>query len=197
MRLDFVFGVGLGDGVGEACLCFGEAEGDGLGVDFFAERFRCFRTGVGVGVGSRIFLIFVPNDSAALPGVTIIPKQIAAMRKLRRIILVAVNKSAREFLKDGFVETNPAFEIFERKILVRGMRPTVGEGEAHQESFNSQNAAELRDDWNAASFANERNIRLECLAQCALRRFAVWRVRVSEIPRSAVAINDIERYPVR
>jgi len=103
LRLDFVFGVELGDGVGEACLCFGEAEADGLGVDFFAERFRCLRAGVGVGVGSRIFLIFVPNDSAALPGVTIIPKQIAAMRNLRRIILVEVNKSAREFLKDGFV----------------------------------------------------------------------------------------------
>jgi hypothetical protein len=88
-------------------------------VDFFAERFRCFRAGVGVGVGSKIFLIFVPNDSSALPGVTIIPKQIAAMRKLRRIILVAVNKSARELLKDRFIETNPAFKIFERKILVR------------------------------------------------------------------------------
>jgi len=131
LRFDFVLGVGLRDGVGEAFFCFGEAAGDGLAVGFFAERFRCFRAGVGVGVGSKIFLISVPNDSSALPGVTIIPKQIAAMRKLRRIILVAVNKSARELLKDGFVETNPAFEIFERKILVRRMRPTVGEGEAH------------------------------------------------------------------
>ena len=195
MCFDLLFGVGLG--VGETFFCFRSAVGDGVGVAFFVEPFRCLRVGVGVGVGSKIFLIFVPNDSSALPGVTIIPKQIAAMRNLRRIILVAVNKSAHELLKDGFVETNPAFEIFERKILVRGMRPTVGEGEAHQESFNSQNAAELRDDWNAASFANERNIRLECFAQCALRGFAVGRMRVGEIPRSAVAINDIERDPLR
>ena len=65
LRFDFAFGPGLGDGVGEIFFCFGEAVGDGLGVGFFAERFRCFRVGVGVGVGSKIFLIFVPNDSSA------------------------------------------------------------------------------------------------------------------------------------
>jgi hypothetical protein len=118
LRFDFAFDVGLGDGVGEAFFCFGEASGDGLGVDFFTERFRCFRAGVGVGVGSKIFLIFVPNDSSARPGATFIAQQIAAMRKLRGIILVAANKSAGKLLKNGFIETDPAFEIFERKILV-------------------------------------------------------------------------------
>ena len=63
LRFDFVFGVAVGDGVGEAFLCLGVAVGDGLGVAFFAERFLCFR-GAGVGVG-KIFLIFVPNDSSA------------------------------------------------------------------------------------------------------------------------------------
>jgi hypothetical protein len=56
-------GVGLGDGVGETFLCFGEFVGDGLGVGFFVEGFRCLR-GTGVGL-ARIFLIFVPNDSSA------------------------------------------------------------------------------------------------------------------------------------
>jgi len=94
LRFDFVFGVGLGDGVGEAFSCSGEVVGDGLGVDFFGVRFRCFRAGVGV--GARIFLIFVPNDSSALPEATIVPKQIEAIRKLRRIVLIAGNKiSAR------------------------------------------------------------------------------------------------------
>jgi hypothetical protein len=60
--------------VGEIFLCLGEVAGDGLGVGFFAERFRCLRVGAGVGVGSKIFLIFVPNDSSAQPGVTIAPK---------------------------------------------------------------------------------------------------------------------------
>ena len=65
LRFDFVFGVGLGDGVGETFFRFGVAVGDGLGVVFFAERVLCFRCGDGVGVGSKIFLIFVPNDSSA------------------------------------------------------------------------------------------------------------------------------------
>jgi hypothetical protein len=44
-------------------LCFGEFVGDGLGVGFFVERFRCLR-GTGVGL-AKIFLIFVPNDCSA------------------------------------------------------------------------------------------------------------------------------------
>ena len=91
LRFDFVLGVAVGDGVGEIFLCFGEAVGEGLGVVFFAERFRCLRVGVGVAVGARIFLIFVPNDSSAAPGVTIAPTQIAASRSIRRIILVPGN----------------------------------------------------------------------------------------------------------
>src|SRR5882724_5043485 len=94
-------GVGLGDGVGETFLCFGEAVGDGppsslcealragLGVGFFVKRFRCLRGG-GVGV-AKIFLIFVPNDSSAVPGVTIAPKQNVTSRRTRSIILVARN----------------------------------------------------------------------------------------------------------
>jgi hypothetical protein len=75
-----VSGVGLGDGVGEIFLCFGEAVGDGLGVDFFAERFLCLR-GAGVGVGAKIFLIFVLNDSSAAFAVLTAPKKIARIRR--------------------------------------------------------------------------------------------------------------------
>jgi hypothetical protein len=89
-RFAFVPGVGLGDGVGEIFFCFGEVVGDGVGVDFLvAGRFRCFRAGVGVGVAVRNFLIFVPNDSSALLGTTFMPKQIAAIKRIRRIILIA------------------------------------------------------------------------------------------------------------
>ena len=70
LRFDLLFGVAVGssaspcealwagDGVGEVFFRFGEASGDGVGVGFF---FRCLR--VGVGDGSKAFLIFVPNDS--------------------------------------------------------------------------------------------------------------------------------------
>ncbi len=60
MRFDLLFGVAVGDGLGEAFFCFGEGVGDGVGVDFF---FRCLR--LGVGDGSKTFLIFVPSDSSA------------------------------------------------------------------------------------------------------------------------------------
>jgi hypothetical protein len=75
--LDFVFGVGLGDGVGEAFFLPGDAVGDGVSAGFLAGCFRCFRVGVGVGVGSKIFLIFVPNDSSAASGATMEPKKVA------------------------------------------------------------------------------------------------------------------------
>jgi len=78
LRFDFAFDVGLGDGVGEAFLRFGKAVGDGVGVAFFAELFRCLRAGVGV--GSRIFLIFVPNDSSAAFEASIAPNNSAKIR---------------------------------------------------------------------------------------------------------------------
>jgi hypothetical protein len=80
LRFDFVFDVGLGDGVGEAFFCFGEAVGDGVGVAFFDERFRCLRLGVGVGAGSKAFLIFVPKDSSAASAAQLAPNSIATMR---------------------------------------------------------------------------------------------------------------------
>ncbi len=60
MCFDLLFGVGDGVGLGEAFFCFGELSGDGVGVDFF---FRCLR--LGVGDGSKTFLVFVPGDSSA------------------------------------------------------------------------------------------------------------------------------------
>ena len=177
LRFAVVSGVGLGDGVGELLFRFGEPVGDGLGANFFTADFRCFRAGVGVGVGSRIFLIFVPNDSSALARATIVPKQIATIRKLRRIILVAGNKSTREFLKNRFVQANTAFEIFEGEILVRRMRATIGQPESHQECLDTEDTAELGDNRDAATFANYRDIRVERLAQCALgRAFASLRI---------------------
>jgi len=92
LRFDLVSGVGIADGAGEIFFCFGEAVGDGLGVDFLVERFRCFRDGVGVGVGSRNFLIFAPNDSSAAPDAVIVPKKIAMIRKSRSIALIAGDK---------------------------------------------------------------------------------------------------------
>jgi hypothetical protein len=87
----FVSDVGLGDGVGEAFLLFGDAVGDGLGASFLAGCFQCFRVGVGVGVGSKIFLIFVPNDSSAASGAAMAPKKIAQITTPQNVVLIAGN----------------------------------------------------------------------------------------------------------
>ncbi len=86
MRFDFVFDVGPGEGVGEAFFCFGGAVADGVGVAFFDERFRCLRLGVGVGAGSKAFLIFVPNDSSAASAAPIAPSNIETTKKPRHIV---------------------------------------------------------------------------------------------------------------
>lgn len=86
-RFRFVSGVGLGE-----IFFFGEAVGDGLGVDFLAECFRCFRTGVGVGVASKTFLIFAPNDSSAASEAPTAPNNIAIIKNARSSILIARDK---------------------------------------------------------------------------------------------------------
>ncbi len=78
-RFDLVFGVAVGDGVGEAFFFFAEGVGDGVGEALFA-CLRCLRDGVGVGSGSKTFLIFVPNDSSAGCAASIAPNKIAKTR---------------------------------------------------------------------------------------------------------------------
>jgi hypothetical protein len=87
LRFAFVPGVRLGVGVGEVFFRFGEAVGDGVGVDFLADRLRCFRAGVGVGVAVRNFLIFVPNDSSALLGAGAAPNNTPAINTSRNTVL--------------------------------------------------------------------------------------------------------------
>jgi hypothetical protein len=80
LRFDFGVVAGLEEGVGEIFFCFGEAEGDGLGVGFFADRFRCLRAGVGVGVGSKIFVSVLPNDSSAASATRTVPNKIVTIK---------------------------------------------------------------------------------------------------------------------
>jgi hypothetical protein len=86
LRFDLLFGVG--DGVGEAFFDFGEAVGAGVGVVFF---FRCLRDELGVGSGSKAFLIFVPNDSSAGYAVRRAPNAIATAKNHLITVLKAIS----------------------------------------------------------------------------------------------------------
>ena len=90
---DFLFGVGLGEGVGEIFFCLG----DGVGVVFSAERFRCLRVGAGVGVGAKTFLIFVPIDSSAASATRTALNSITTIKNARSIAL-EVMEFCRAFL---------------------------------------------------------------------------------------------------
>jgi hypothetical protein len=76
------------------------AVGDGVGVAFFAECFRCLR-GAGVGVGSKIFLTFVPNDSSA--GAASIAENNIAMARIHFMRMLVFKQAAAR-------KRNPKFE---------------------------------------------------------------------------------------
>jgi len=94
LRFDLDFGVGLGDGVGETFFRFGVAVGDGPVVVFFAERVLCFRCGDGVGVGSKIFLIFVPNESSTAFAASIAPNNSAKITSGPTNLRAAMDRKA-------------------------------------------------------------------------------------------------------
>ena len=89
MRFDLLLAVG--DGVGETFFRLAERVGDGVGVVFFDERFRCLRDEVGLGSGSRTFLIFVPNDSSAAFASWSMPNSIAATTNNRNVLWKSMN----------------------------------------------------------------------------------------------------------
>ena len=75
LRFDLLLGVAVGEGLGDAFFRFGELSGEGVGVDFF---FRCLR--LGVGDGSKTFLIFVPSESSAGIATSTAPNRIAKIK---------------------------------------------------------------------------------------------------------------------
>ena len=172
-------GDGVCDGVGLAVVFFfgdGDFSGvaDGFGVaDFSAADFffRCLR-GVGVGVGAKIFLSLVPNDSSAgartekpvsiAQTISIIRSSRIESRNLAQALIARARKAQigagppscrrenatlrlhglragrlqyrlffRQLGEHGLIQTNPAFEIFEREILVRRMGAAIGQGQSH------------------------------------------------------------------
>lgn len=79
----------LGDGEGDfsgVAAAFGEGDFSAAGVFFdVLELLRCF-FGAGVGVGAKIFLSLLPNDSSAWTG-TATPESIAIKNRAPAILL--------------------------------------------------------------------------------------------------------------
>src|SRR5207249_4352250 len=74
------------------------------------------------------------------------------------------------------------------------MRTAIGQRKSYQQCLNAEDAAELRDNRDAATFANERNVAVESFAQRTLRCFTKGRMRIGEIPRAAVTGGDVHRH---
>ena len=66
-----------------------------------------------------------------------------------------------ELLKNCFVEANSALEILQREIFIRRMGPAAWQGESEQEGFHAEDIAEIGNDRDAATFSNERDLRVE------------------------------------
>ncbi|MEY2519142.1 MAG: hypothetical protein QOF24_901 [Verrucomicrobiota bacterium] len=152
-----------GEGIGEAFFFFGEDEalgsafsaGVGVGAVFFlgngdfsgdavgfgegefsaiAFLFACLR-GVGVGVGAKIFLSLLPNDSSALPRSATptrpaIKKRSPAILLARRMPLDSLGGGRlrlllRQLGQDGFVQANARVHVFEREIFIRRMGSAI------------------------------------------------------------------------
>lgn len=106
-----------GEAVGEADDFLGDPLGEGDDVSFLVlVLFFFFRAGVGVGV-EKAFLIVSPIVCSASTGATTDAIRSAVVIK-RAKVTPSPTRSARDFLKDGLVDTNSGVEIFEWKIFV-------------------------------------------------------------------------------
>lgn len=88
------------------------------------------------------------------------------------------------------MQTDARFEVFERKVFIRGMGPAIRRGEAEQKSFAAEEFAEGLDDGNASSFAHKGGGAPEYLFEGAQGGGAPWTARIHDIRHSAVAPHN-------
>src|SRR3954454_18758723 len=100
----------------------------------------------------------------------------------------------RELRQHRLVQLDAALEVLERKIFIRRVRPAIRQGQSQKQSFGSENVAELRHDWDAASLANHCGLFAEGFLKRALSGFSKGGARVGQIPRPAVTSRDFHRH---
>src|SRR5450631_2401274 len=104
-----------------------------------------------------------------------------------------VRESGCQLLEDSFIHSDARVEILQREIFVGRMGPAIRQSQSEQKRLDAENIPELGDDRDAATFANDRDVRIESFAQSALRSLALRRMRVGQIPRPAVAVGQLDR----
>src|SRR5437588_2910214 len=77
------------------------------------------------------------------------------------------------------------------------MSPAIGQRQPEQERFHAENVSEIGNNRDAASFPNEYRITIEGMLEGALCRFAVFGMRIGEIPRAGMSGSHFETYSWR
>src|SRR5882762_265567 len=77
------------------------------------------------------------------------------------------------------------------------MGAAIGQCQSEQERFDAENLSKIRDNRDTASFPNEHRITIESVLEGLLRRLAVFRMRVGEIPRAGMTGRHVETHSPR
>ena len=118
-------GVPLGEEVGASF-----SETDTAGVTVGVGEVFFFLRGFGVGVGrTKSFFSLSPNVSScsSVPRTTtvLIAIVIAITNTKRSFLFTPMSGSAGQFREHSLIHSNAGFEIFQRKIFIRRMRPAI------------------------------------------------------------------------
>lgn len=116
-------GVSLG---GEVDVSLADGDGVIVGVDDAFFFFRCF----GVGVGrTKSFFNLSPNVSSrsSVPRTArvLIAIVIATTNTKRSFLFTPTSGLPSQFLEHSLIHSDAGFEIFQRKIFIRRMRPAI------------------------------------------------------------------------
>src|SRR5262249_44559611 len=81
-----------------------------------------------------------------------------------RCVLASLSRDpplSRYLLQQLFVHPDTAFQISEREIFVRRMRPAIGQSQPAKQCFRAQYFPEIGDDGDTAAFTNDRDVAAE------------------------------------
>ena len=108
---------------------FGDALGRGVEEDacFFVDVVFFFGVGAGVGVPVKKCFTVLNTPSAARASTAIPKPSVETMVSIRNFFIAITIRLGRKLLQNRAIHANPGLEILYRKVLVRRVRPTIGQ----------------------------------------------------------------------